>query len=77
MPMSARTVIARSENRPAVTADITPTRTPNTSQMIAAPIASEKVAGAPRLISSSTSCCVVYEIRSPLKTFFIISAYWT
>jgi hypothetical protein len=75
MPISARTVMARSDSFPAVTAEITPTSTPKKSQMIAAPTASEIVAGSPRLISAITSCCVVYEIRSAVKTFFIIIAY--
>ena len=70
-------MIPRSDHLPAVTAEITPTRTPKKSQMIAAPIASENVAGSPRLISVITFCCVVYEIRSPVKIFCIIFPYWT
>ena len=50
MPISARIVINRSDSRPAVTAEITPTRTPKNSQMMPAPIASENVAGMPCLI---------------------------
>ena len=47
MPISARTVIRRSDRLPAVTAEITPTRIPKKSQMMPAPIASENVAGMP------------------------------
>ena len=50
MPIRASTVISRSDNRPAVTAEITPTRIPKKSQMIPAPIVSENVAGIPCLI---------------------------
>src|ERR1051326_1859000 len=46
-PISASTVINRSDNRPAVTAEITPTRIPKKSQMIAGPIESENVTGMP------------------------------
>ena len=47
MPIRARMVITRSDQRPAVTAEMVPTRMPNASQMIAAPIVSENVAGMP------------------------------
>ena len=72
---------------PAVTAEITPTRTPKTSQMIAAPMQSENVAGIPFTISWATSCRVSKERRMsyslccpgirPLAAFCIIFAYWT
>ena len=29
------------------------------------------------MISSPTGSCVKYEIRSPVKTFFIMVTYWT
>src|SRR6266545_2831091 len=45
MPTSASTVIVRSDHRPAVTAEIVPTRIPKKSQMIAAPIERENVSG--------------------------------
>ncbi len=54
MPISASAVMARSEARPAVTAEITPTRIPKPSQMIAAPMQSENVAGSPSLICWTT-----------------------
>ena len=50
MPIRASTVIKRSDSLPALTADITPTRIPKKSQMIPAPIVSEKVAGRPASI---------------------------
>ena len=37
---------------------------------------SESVAGMPATISSSTLVWVWYEIRSPVKSFFIIERYW-
>jgi hypothetical protein len=40
MPTRASAVIALSENRPALTAEMAPTRTPKPSQMIAAPMQS-------------------------------------
>ena len=49
----------RSDSLPAVTAEITPTRTPKKTQMSAAPIVSENVAGMPCLIWLSTGCCEV------------------
>ena len=52
--MSARAVIARSENRPALTAESTPTRIPKNIQMIPAPMQSENVAGKPSAIWSTT-----------------------
>ena len=45
MPISASTVMTRSESLPALTADITPTTIPKKSQMMPAPIVSENVAG--------------------------------
>ena len=54
IPISASTVITRSDNCPAVTAEMTPTRMPKPSQMMPAPIVSESVAGIPRLISVTT-----------------------
>ena len=59
MPMSARTVIRRSDSLPALTADITPTRIPKKSQMMLAPIVSENVAGIPCLICETTFCWLV------------------
>ena len=59
MPISASTVITRSEILPAVTAAITPTRIPKKSQMMPAPIVSEKVAGIPCLICWRTFCWLV------------------
>ena len=44
---------------PARSAPITPNTTPTIIQMIAAPIASEKVAGRPRLICENTVTCWV------------------
>jgi len=54
MPISASTVIARSDHLPAFTAEITPTSIPKTSQMMPAPMQREKVAGMPFLISATT-----------------------
>ena len=54
MPINAKTVIARSDHLPAVTAETTPTTMPKKSQMIAAPMQSENVAGMPALICSTT-----------------------
>ena len=54
MPTSASIVITRSEKRPALTAEITPTSTPKPSQMIPAPMQSENVAGIPSLICWTT-----------------------
>jgi hypothetical protein len=50
IPIRANTVIARSDQRPAVTAEMSPTRIPKPSQMIPPPMQSEKVAGIPCLI---------------------------
>ena len=52
--MRAAMVIKRSDHLPAVTAEITPTRMPKVSQMIPAPMQSEKVAGIPSLICWTT-----------------------
>ena len=86
-PINAAVVIARSENLPAKTAEITPTRVPKKSQMIAAPMQSDIVAGIPRLISCATSWRVSNERRtsywpcfpgiSPFAVFCIIRTYWT
>ena len=54
MPTSASTVIALSVKRPALTAEIVPTSTPKPSQMIAAPMQSEKVSGSPSSICWTT-----------------------
>ena len=50
MPMSASTVMTRSDSLPARIADTTPTRIPKNSQMMLAPIVSENVAGIPWMI---------------------------
>ena len=66
MPISAKIVITRSDNLPAVTAETTPTRIPKKSQMIAAPMESENVAGMPCLdLRRRRSCWFVYDTRSP------------
>jgi hypothetical protein len=67
-------VIKRSDARPAVIADSTPTRIPNVSQMNAAPIASENVAGTPSLIwfTTLTPWCVC-SYRLFVNAFFIMS----
>ncbi len=72
MPISASTVMTRSDSLPAVTADTTPTTIPKKSQMMPAPIASENVAGIPCLIWSRTFCWLVYDTRSPVNIFCII-----
>ena len=77
IPISASTVITRSDNLPAVTADITPTRIPKNSQMIPAPTVSENVAGIPCLICWTTFCWLVYETRLPENIFLSIRAYCT
>ena len=50
MPMSASTVMTRSDSLPASIADTTPTTIPKKSQMMLAPIVSENVAGIPCMI---------------------------
>src|SRR3954452_3605022 len=77
MPISASTVMTRSDNRPAVTAEMTPTTTPKKSQMIPAPMQSENVAGMPLLIWSTTLSWLEYEMSVPLKRDFIIPQYWS
>ena len=74
IPTSASSVIKRSDARPAVIAEITPTRIPKVSQMNAAPIASEKVAGTPSLIwvTTLTPWCVC-SYRLAVNAFFIIT----
>ncbi len=52
--MRARAVIIRSVARPAVIAEIVPTRMPKKSQIIPAPMQSENVAGSPSLIWFTT-----------------------
>jgi len=54
MPINAKTVITLSDHCPAFTAEISPTRIPKKSQMAPAPMQSEKVAGMPDLICSTT-----------------------
>ncbi len=76
MPISASTVIRRSDRRPAVTAETTPTRIPKKSQMMAAPMQRENVAGRPSLICCHTLSWLEYEIKFPLKSAFIMSKYW-
>src|SRR5437763_1340891 len=66
MPINARTVITRSDSLPAVTAEMMPTRTPKNSQMTAAPIQSENVAGMPLLICWTTLSWLEYETSEPL-----------
>ena len=85
-PISANVVINRSDHLPAVTAEKKPTRIPNSSQMIPAPMQSDKVAGMPRLISWTTfwrfwndvrmSYSPCFPIR-PFPAFCIIFTYWT
>ena len=72
MPISAITVTKRSDIFPALTAVYSPSATPTTNQMIAAPMASANVRGTPRRISSLTLTWFVYESRSPLKSFCIV-----
>ena len=71
-PISASTVMARSDSLPALMADTTPTTIPKKSQMMAAPIASENVAGSPSLIWSRTFCWLVYDTSDPENIFCII-----
>ena len=73
--MSASTVITRSDKRPAVTAEITPTRMPKPSQMMPAPIVRDSVAGMPLLISWTTFSWLEYDFRLPLKSDCIIAQY--
>ena len=75
MPISASTVITRSDNRPAVTAEMIPTRIPKPSQMIPAPMQSENVAGIPLLICWTTLSWLEYDLSVPVKSDFIIAQY--
>ena len=77
MPISARTVMTRSDHLPAFTAEITPTRIPNASQMIPAPIVSENVAGMSCQICESTGTWLVYETRLFVNMRCISFAYCT
>ena len=52
-----------------------PTRMPKKSQMMAAPMQSENVAGMPALIWSTTFSWLEYETSEPLKSDFIIAQY--
>ena len=77
MPISARIVITVSDQRPAVTAEMTPTRMPKPSQMMPAPMQSENVAGMPALICWTTFSWLEYDFSVPPKSDFIIAQYWS
>ncbi len=87
IPIRARTVMTRSDHRPAFTAETTPTTIPKKSQMIPAPMQRENVAGIPFLISFvtfwrfwnevRTSYSPCFPGRKPLAAFSIIFTYWT
>ncbi len=87
MPTNARIVINRSDHLPAFTAEKTPTSVPKKSQMIAAPMQRENVAGMPFLISLATFWRFWNELRmsywpclpgrKPLAAFSIIFTYCT
>ena len=68
-------MINRSDARPAVTAEMTPTRIPKVSQMIPAPMQSDSVAGIPFLISFTTLSWLAYDLRLPSKSDCIIPQY--
>ena len=87
IPTRATIVTKRSDHRPAVIAAIVPTTIPKKSQMRAAPIASENVAGRPRLIWSITFVWLLNDLRTsyspcrpgkmPFAAFSIIFTYCT
>jgi hypothetical protein len=64
-------------NPPARVAPTRPNMMPEISQMIPAPIASDRVAGSPSLIWSRTFTCWLYEMTLPVKTFLMVSRYWS
>ena len=79
MPIRPRIISAGSIGLPRVAAATTPMATPRTTQMSAAPMTSEKVAGAARAICGMTSePRLTNDSRSRLtNSFSIIFTYWT
>ena len=69
-------MIKRSEKRPALTAEIVPTSTPNPNQMIPAPIESENVAGSPCLIWLTTFVWSEYETSFAVNSCFTSDHHW-